>query len=930
MTIAMSGPISARDIRTEFGGGNNLPLSTSSYYRIDGLDAADRMPGQVPSTMTMTGTGGAVTPPEPNLVGTFAAGGFTFDTTALDEEIFPSNAFTFAEGENTWSVTSASGTAFDIGSDTLAGNALCFTNDLSYVIDIDGTYQFDFEVTSLPAGGTADPTFRIYAETQLRVDNGTPTDSGGTVQFNIQSLGNWRYTGNISGTISPGDRLYVLLRETSEDSQEPFGMTPISFRIDGVVDTTMPSPSATTNDFWGRTSSTSGFPVTDSANDGSTPQNLTFWSISGSDVAINWEGAVVVNSSIDSTLGTNDITHTVEGLTYERDTTSFYTNSDNGTVYYAVRRYIDSAGGGTAGFPTTGGFALVGFDEVSPDSDENNSFPISEPDSVGGVAYIGFSSTPRSIDLSFSGETFTFDVTAAEPRVFPSNTPTFEVGGDVWSVTAATGDTFSQQYDTNGLTLTNISDAAISFGPGDFEFEVEILSLPPSGEINPVVRVVRGNNDTNDTAYETDEIRDSNGQVVSTITSTGIYTLFVPHPRSIFSANAGGSVRVSMLETNVDVDEPFDMIPISLRINNLGVISETITGTGVAIQPGGGVGGTTTSDRFILNNSGADIVFAGGRWDFDFTYSNSSASDIESDMNVRFTAGDGSTGTIQNESTNNFDFLANQTNATITVNHTNINYTWPDGQAIRLYINHNAGGNQQNLDYTLDAMRFSFSNTEFVEETGGESNGFLVNVSNGPYTTLDSALESLGSIGAQTGASVGYGSASWSFTPGDGDPFWQTADITTKAAYVENTSGQTIDLGDATMRAEIEVSGTLPADGNTSPFVRTYIVNPGDSIGSPLHSVETAVSAVGTYDVQQVGSLLTATTVENGGRVYFIFREVNSADWPTTIRINSIQMSLDGTVLEPSGQVVTQINQNVPTSGPISTADFYGATNGES
>ena len=28
--------------------------------------------------------------------------------------------------------------------------------------------------------------------------------------------------------------------------------------------------------------------------------------------------------------------------------------------------------------------------------------------------------------------------------------------------------------------------------------------------------------------------------------------------------------------------------------------------------------------------------------------------------------------------------------------------------------------------------------------------------------------------------------------------------------------------------------------------------------------------------------------------------------------------------------VVTQINQNVPTSGPISTADFYGATNGES
>ena len=56
MTIVASGPISTRDIRTEFGGAG--AISPSNYYRTAGLDAADRQPGQVPSTMTTGGTGG--------------------------------------------------------------------------------------------------------------------------------------------------------------------------------------------------------------------------------------------------------------------------------------------------------------------------------------------------------------------------------------------------------------------------------------------------------------------------------------------------------------------------------------------------------------------------------------------------------------------------------------------------------------------------------------------------------------------------------------------------------------------------------------------------------------------------------------------------------------------------------------------------------
>ena len=56
MTIKASGPISGNDIRTEFGGTG--PISPSNYYRVAGLDAADRVAGQVPSTMT-TGGGGS-------------------------------------------------------------------------------------------------------------------------------------------------------------------------------------------------------------------------------------------------------------------------------------------------------------------------------------------------------------------------------------------------------------------------------------------------------------------------------------------------------------------------------------------------------------------------------------------------------------------------------------------------------------------------------------------------------------------------------------------------------------------------------------------------------------------------------------------------------------------------------------------------------
>ena len=58
MTIKASGPISGNDIRTEFGGTG--PISPSNYYRVAGLDAADRVAGQVPSTMT-TGGGGTAT-----------------------------------------------------------------------------------------------------------------------------------------------------------------------------------------------------------------------------------------------------------------------------------------------------------------------------------------------------------------------------------------------------------------------------------------------------------------------------------------------------------------------------------------------------------------------------------------------------------------------------------------------------------------------------------------------------------------------------------------------------------------------------------------------------------------------------------------------------------------------------------------------------
>ena len=70
-------------------------------------------------------------------------------------------------------------------------------------------------------------------------------------------------------------------------------------------------------------------------------------------------------------------------------------------------------------------------------------------------------------------------------------------------------------------------------------------------------------------------------------------------------------------------------------------------------------------------------------------------------------------------------------------------------------------------------------------------------------------------------------------------------------------------------------------------------------------------------------------------------------DWtqPPEIRVNGVvyptvnteddSAATPGAEAQPVGggggtPVVTQINQNVPTSGPISTADFYGATNGES
>ena len=62
------------------------------------------------------------------------------------------------------------------------------------------------------------------------------------------------------------------------------------------------------------------------------------------------------------------------------------------------------------------------------------------------------------------------------------------------------------------------------------------------------------------------------------------------------------------------------------------LMEEAASGT---VSSGGGIGGTTTADRFIVNSTGNDLEFTNGQVNFDFVFTNTNADDTEVSMEIR-------------------------------------------------------------------------------------------------------------------------------------------------------------------------------------------------------------------------------------------------------------------------------------------------------
>ena len=386
----------------------------------------------------------------------------------------------------------------------------------------------------------------------------------------------------------------------------------------------------------------------------------------------------------------------------------------------------------------------------------------------GGTGGGGVDTDPDGLTVTFSDGAFVADTTASDEEIFPDNIPTI-TAGNAWSVTAASGNPFDIATDPfagNALALTNISGSTIDLSNTPIVFRANFTVLPASGIADPLFQVYN----------EAGQLREDQGVVFPdgsdtgqfNVSSTGIYEY-----RGEISQSVAPGERLFILlrETAEDDQEPYTIIPLSIILNEGGGTLGSGTGggdesgypatggfafdgfdqvspagnnnnsfptddpdelgglavdsgTGAVLMSGGGFGGTTASDRFIVNNTGGDLVFSAGRYDVDITYNNSNASNLSINFEVRVTSGNNNTTTLNPPGlldTDGISLTASTTGGERSFSRTGLNFTWQDGQAIRIYMNHNLGGDQADIDYTINSIRFSLDNEPFemVEPVSG-------------------------------------------------------------------------------------------------------------------------------------------------------------------------------------------------------------------
>ena len=874
MVLQTTLPLSLTDVATEFGA--TAPYSLTSFYRTAGLDAANATNGQVPSTMTVGSTP--------------ALNGSTSIRLFIDSDFNSGNAvgdITLLGTLGQSSAGSALSTLVRIQQSLfnaiVEGSSISFNSDgsLPFIAD---TFQSGIDYfISIPTGDTVSD---YYTEGSL---------PGNASVYHIETVGPASYNLSLDSTLygasltSTGTSTYSTRDTSSFVSENAWDLrVGDAFNSDSVVYTTWDEWAGNylridgDDDGDNRLRNANSIIVT------SGTATATFET---SDSDVQGSDSTILLDSITAQTGTPASTGAISIETFDNTGTRIlgsYTANQNATQALNELRTVILA---TPEW-TTGAAVAVTVDS-----------PI-DSQLVRAVYTIEFTAGASStlfVDLLASENAWIIEdvsvfltTTATDPSdvaaILLSEVENILTPGYEISRTGATITIVSPQPDTLNIALTDTDWPA-----------------------NTITRIADNTLDAVSMAVNTNQFSDV-APVFTQVANSGSSVTSAPQTfeaGKAISGNNGGFTAV-FDSADITIAAANDQYTTTGNTNPVGRWTFTQSSTTGSIA----AGDVPTQAASFTNNTGSAVDFTNGslRVALEAT---SLPTDNTSTVSVLVSTvvADASLALFFAEI--DVDSIGEHTGVDLTLVNAPAAII-ANGQSIQVTILDTDVGDIP-ATYQLVSMSMSTTQQEPMIE---RSSGVSLDITGGSFIT--SSTNDRFSIASDATLSLAIGSLDWELViPDSPSSTWSgSSSDTANAIGFRNITGGTIEMADGRFDVEIEAGGNIHSIGADVNSIITGVATENFQINSTFTSAGT-----------QTGTDLTfngPSEISNREILYIVGENLSFLGAPT-FRFRSAQISMNQELpVDMGGGVsVTDINQNVPTSGNITLTDFLGATNGD-